>query len=61
MYIACPYESVLMEHCFRCYNPDTSTGEMVVCDGWSERDVRAQCDSPLPLSSFASTVGHDDL
>jgi hypothetical protein len=49
--IMCPYLSILMEHCYHCYNPNTTTGEVVVCEGWSEEDIRAQCESPEPLSA----------
>jgi len=47
--IMCPYESILMEHCYRCFHPDS--GEMVICDGWSEEDLRAQCNNPVPIVS----------
>ena len=53
-YIDCPYESILMEHCFKCFTPDTEWQEMVVCDGWSEVEVRAQCASPVPLNVHAA-------
>ena len=57
VYIACPYESILMGHCFRCYH---TAGEVVVCDGWSEEEVRAQCASPVPLPWAASMVDLGD-
>ena len=59
VYIDCPYESILMEHCFRCFNPDTPSGEMVVCDGWSEDNVRAQCHSAVPLWAPILTGGQE--
>ena len=39
-----------MEHCYTCFKPPSE--EVVVCDGWSEEDIRAQCDSPTPLPSL---------
>ena len=47
-HVVCPYEDILMEHCYRCYH---NAFEVVVCDGWSEDQVRAQCNSPVPLFS----------
>eukprot|EP00670_Eutreptiella_braarudii_P006829 CAMPEP_0174284150 /NCGR_PEP_ID=MMETSP0809-20121228/4885_1 /TAXON_ID=73025 ORGANISM="Eutreptiella gymnastica-like, Strain CCMP1594" /NCGR_SAMPLE_ID=MMETSP0809 /ASSEMBLY_ACC=CAM_ASM_000658 /LENGTH=325 /DNA_ID=CAMNT_0015379501 /DNA_START=27 /DNA_END=1004 /DNA_ORIENTATION=- len=47
----CPYLSVLMEHCYSCYHE--THGEVIICDGWSEDDVKAQCDSPVPLPSLS--------
>ena len=38
--VPCPRESELMEHCYRCFHAD---GEVVVCDGWSRRDVLRRC------------------
>eukprot|EP00670_Eutreptiella_braarudii_P013470 CAMPEP_0174330022 /NCGR_PEP_ID=MMETSP0810-20121108/16344_1 /TAXON_ID=73025 ORGANISM="Eutreptiella gymnastica-like, Strain CCMP1594" /NCGR_SAMPLE_ID=MMETSP0810 /ASSEMBLY_ACC=CAM_ASM_000659 /LENGTH=257 /DNA_ID=CAMNT_0015444939 /DNA_START=28 /DNA_END=802 /DNA_ORIENTATION=+ len=45
----CPYESILMEHCYKCF--DGSTQEVVVCPGWSKEDIWEQCYSPVPLPS----------
>ena len=45
----CPYESIPMEHCYKCFVPPEE--EVIVCDGWSEEAVRAQCYSPTPLYS----------
>jgi|EP00670_Eutreptiella_braarudii_P005567 hypothetical protein len=45
----CPYESILMEHCYKCY--EGPGHEVIVCDGWSEPDIRAQCESPTPIAS----------
>jgi|UniRef100_A0A7S4LBR0 hypothetical protein len=48
----CPYESILMEHCYRCVEMvDGDQMEIVVCDGWSEAEIRAQCESPVPIAS----------
>jgi len=38
-----------MEYCYKCFRPPSE--EVLVCDGWSEEEVRAQCSSPLPLRS----------
>ena len=43
----CPYESVLMEHCYKCF--DVSSGEVILCPGWTEEDIWEQCYSPVPL------------
>jgi len=45
----CPYEDVLMEHCYKCY--DFTYGEVILCDGWSSEDIWAQCYSPDVLPS----------
>jgi hypothetical protein len=45
----CPYETILMEHCYKCF--DGSTQEVVVCPGWSKEDIWEQCYSPVPLPS----------
>jgi hypothetical protein len=44
----CPHESILMEQCYKCFFPPDH--EVIVCDGWSELQIRAQCDSPFPLA-----------
>ena len=45
----CRYESILMEHCYKCFEaPDR---EVIMCDRWSEPDIRAQCESASPLFS----------
>uniref|UniRef100_A0A7S4LA13 Chitin-binding type-2 domain-containing protein n=1 Tax=Eutreptiella gymnastica TaxID=73025 RepID=A0A7S4LA13_9EUGL len=50
----CPYESILMEHCYRCYqSPDI---EVIHCDGWSEQEIRDQCESSVPLPSPSPIV-----
>ena len=46
-YIACPFEALLMEHCYKCYLPEESQ-EAIICDGWSEEYIRAQCARPIP-------------
>ena len=50
----CPYLSVLMEHCYTCFSPEV--GEYVICDGWEEREIRAQCASSTPLPSPGTGV-----
>ena len=45
----CPYEAILMEHCYKCFYPPDR--EVIHCDGWSEDDIMAQCVSATPVAS----------
>jgi len=45
----CPYENIIMEHCYKCFQPPDK--EVIHCDGWSEQDIRDQCESAVPLPS----------
>lgn len=49
--IDCPYLSILMEHCYQCFQPPAL--EVMVCDGWDEEAVRQQCNSGEPIGSKA--------
>jgi hypothetical protein len=46
----CPYESILMEHCYKCFVP-RGESEVIICDGWSQEDVYEQCTTSYPLPS----------
>eukprot|EP00670_Eutreptiella_braarudii_P004390 CAMPEP_0174294924 /NCGR_PEP_ID=MMETSP0809-20121228/43030_1 /TAXON_ID=73025 ORGANISM="Eutreptiella gymnastica-like, Strain CCMP1594" /NCGR_SAMPLE_ID=MMETSP0809 /ASSEMBLY_ACC=CAM_ASM_000658 /LENGTH=566 /DNA_ID=CAMNT_0015396729 /DNA_START=39 /DNA_END=1739 /DNA_ORIENTATION=+ len=51
---SCPYESVIMEHCYKCVHDIDH--EVVICDGWTEEDIRAQCESPVPIASPSPVI-----
>ena len=47
----CPYESLLLEDCYKCFTPLAT--EVIICHGWTEDEIRAQCESPTRLRSSA--------
>ena len=63
--LQCPYESVLMEECYKCYYPPDKEG--IVCDGWSEEDIVCSCwgghltaapaPAPAPAAAAAGSLG----
>jgi hypothetical protein len=44
MTLVCPYEDILMQHCYRCFSPPSD--EVIRCDGWSKEDILSQCFNP---------------
>ena len=47
--IPCPYLSLVMEHCYSCFAE--SGIEEIHCEGWTDDDIRRQCESPTPLTT----------
>ena len=54
----CPYENILMEHCYKCFQPPDT--EIIHCDGWTEQEIRDQCESAVPLPSPSPFVEEDN-
>ena len=52
----CPYESVLMEYCFKCTAPYNNGEEFIICDGFSQEWVKKRCESEYPVSPASPYV-----